>query len=528
MKFHEFCEILRLTLAGLKKDYLQVARMYKAANLLQVGCLEMVACRALRYISLLAREKFDHTFTEEETTVAVILLLTAMERVAGDLPLTTLETSVDDSPEEEEEEPQPQPQPTKKTKKFELKISKRNRKDSSSSSSSSSEDNSDGEGEEPPQKKKRPSAKRKHHTQVKCPFKRCEFNGSDIKRHLALIHVKARKEVEEEDIPRLAAIFKAGKGTRGPSTISGKKKKLGKIKKWCPVPGCFFITPGIHNHIKYKHSAKKDSVEYRVHLANARPYRGLTAEVNLVINKNLGSQPNPDPEPQPSTSRKKDSSSEAETERSAEAEAPPPASDSDERSSSQADSSAADDVDYNPKGEGGSSAKYYSATSNFNSPRHQWLCGYFGYLRLPDAGYKSQQNRLQHVRQVAKLLEELDAKGDDITVLSKDDGDIVWNNWVDPHLQNNSKAPGTIVSYLTSLEKFYSYLTSRKYDPKKMPPLHQNHKDVFMSMKTSLKGWRATVDLRTQDRQVRRYLHECDDMLTADRGGKTEDFQAIQ
>ena len=114
-----------------------------------------------------------------------------------------------------------------------------------------------------------------------------------------------------------------------------------------------------------------------------------------------------------------------------------------------------------------------------------------------------------------KLIEELDVKGDNITVLSKDDGDVVWNNWVDPHLQNNSKAPGTIVSYLTSLEKFYSYLTSRKYDPKKMPPLHQNHKDVFLSMKTSLKGWRPTVDLRTQDRQVRRYLHECDDMLTA-------------
>ena len=244
-----------LTLAGLKKDYLQMAQMYKAANLLHVGCLEMVASRALRYISLLAREKFDHTFTVEETTVAVVPLLTAMERVAGDLPLTTLETEVDDSPEEEEEEPQPT---KKKTKKFELKIAKRNRKDSSSSSSSSSEDTSDGEGEEPPQKK-RPSAKRKHHTNVKCPFKRCEFNGTDIKRHLALIHVKARKEVEEEDIPRLAAIFKAGKATRGPSTLSGKKTKLGKIKKWCPVPGCFFITPGIHNHIKYKHRAKKDS-----------------------------------------------------------------------------------------------------------------------------------------------------------------------------------------------------------------------------------------------------------------------------
>ena len=173
---------------------------------------------------------------------------------------------MEEEEEEEEEERKEEPQPTKKKtkKKFDLKIRKRNREDSPSSSSSSSEENSDGEGEEPPQKKKRTSGKRKHHAQVKCPFKRSAFDGSDIKRHLALVHVKTKKEVEEEDIPRPAAIFKAGKGTRGPSTTSGKKK-LGKMKKWCPVPGCFFITPNIH----HKHKAKKDTVEYRVHLAKA-------------------------------------------------------------------------------------------------------------------------------------------------------------------------------------------------------------------------------------------------------------------
>ena len=284
-----------LTLADLKKDYQQVAQMYKAANLIEVGCLEMVACKAMRYISFLVKEKFDHTFTEEETTVEVTPLMKAMKRAAGDLTLTNL--TEDDSPvEEEEEERKEEPQPTKKKtkKKFDLKIRKRSREDSSSSSSSSS----DGEGEEPKEKKKRTSGKQKHHAQVKCPFKRCAFDGSDIKRHLTLVHVKAKKEVEEEDIPRLAAIFKAGKGTRGPSTTSGKKKKLGKMKKWCPVPGCFFITPNIHHHIKYKHKAKKDTVEYRVHLANARPYKGLTPEVNLIINKSFHSEPH-DPQPQP-------------------------------------------------------------------------------------------------------------------------------------------------------------------------------------------------------------------------------------
>ena len=495
-----------LTLADLKNDYKNMARMYKAASLLEVGCLETVAGRALRYISFLAKEKYDHDFTIEETTVQVLPLMKAMKRVAGDVQSNAL--TVDDSPSEEKEKEKEETPKEKKKKKFQLSIRKRTRENSSSSSSSSS--SSDGEGEEPPKKKKKQERrKRKHHAQVKCPFKKCGFNGSDIKRHITLVQVKLNKEVEEEDVPRLSAIFKAGKSLRGPRTTSGKK--LGKIKKWCPVPGCCFITPFIHHHLKAKHKAKVGTVEYRVHLKNARNYKGLTAEVNLIVNNSFNPQTH-DPEPQPSTSRKEEWDSETEPEISDEIEAPQAAL---SEGSSQSDSSASEDADYNPKGEGGRSAEYYNATSNFDSPRHQRLCGYFGHLRLPDAGYKAEKTRLQHVRQVAKLLEDLDPNGADITVLSKDDGDIVWSNWVDPHLEKGTKAPGTIVSYLTSLEKFYIFLTSRKYDPKKMPPLHPNHMATFQSMKTSLKGWRATVDLRTQDRQVRRYLNECDDMLTS-------------
>ena len=69
--------------------------------------------------------------------------------------------------------------------------------------------------------------------------------------------------------------------------------------------------------------------------------------------------------------------------------------------------------------------EYYSQTS-FESDRHQWLCVFFRFLHLPDAGYKKTANRLQHVGQVSALLESLDPKGEDITVLAKEDGDIVW------------------------------------------------------------------------------------------------------
>lgn len=47
-----------------------------------------------------------------------------------------------------------------------------------------------------------------------------------------------------------------------------------------------------------------------------------------------------------------------------------------------------------------------------------------------------------------------------------------------------------------------------------MPPLHPNYRALFRDLVPSLKGWRATVDASTQDRQVRRYINECDAMIT--------------
>ncbi|RMX45672.1 hypothetical protein pdam_00023843 [Pocillopora damicornis] len=157
--------------------------------------------------------------------------------------------------------------------------------------------------------------------------------------------------------------------------------------------------------------------------------------------------------------------------------------------------------------------EYYSATK-FTSYRHQWLSGFFKYLKSPSAGYKKLENRLQHVGQVEKLLETLDPNGKDITILGEEFGDIVWNKWVSPHLSEGTKAPGTLASYLTSLEKFFVFVTSEKYKRKEMPPLHGNDFDVFKGTINALKGWRATIDNETQDVQHRTHLRECDTLLT--------------
>ena len=103
---------------------------------------------------------------------------------------------------------------------------------------------------------------------------------------------------------------------------------------------------------------------------------------------------------------------------------------------------------------------------------------------------------------------------DDLECLGEDNGDSVWLRWVEKHLQDKSKAPGTLASYLTSLQMFLTFVTGRKYDPKSMPPLSPTLKQTFLDTIPALRGWRACVDSFTQDSQLRKYIAECDSLIT--------------
>lgn len=103
--------------------------------------------------------------------------------------------------------------------------------------------------------------------------------------------------------------------------------------------------------------------------------------------------------------------------------------------------------------------KYFTATV-FDNYRHQWLVGFYDYLSRPSAGHKKKYIRLQHAGQMKNMLEYIDSKGDDITCLAKDEGDAVWKRFVVPVLENQTKKSGTVISYLTSFEKFLNYVTN--------------------------------------------------------------------
>ena len=112
------------------------------------------------------------------------------------------------------------------------------------------------------------------------------------------------------------------------------------------------------------------------------------------------------------------------------------------------------------------------------------------------------------------LLEALAADQDDLECLGAENCDALWLKWVDKHLKEKTKAPGTLILYLCSLEMFLTYLTGRKYDPKKMPCLSPDLKDTFRSLIPALLWWRACIDSYTQDAQLRNYIAECDSLIT--------------
>ena len=63
-------------------------------------------------------------------------------------------------------------------------------------------------------------------------------------------------------------------------------------------------------------------------------------------------------------------------------------------------------------------------------------------------------------------MEEVDPNNDSLNFFAHSQGDEVWIKWVKPNLDSEKRAPGTLIAYLTSMEKFLTFVTSSKYNPK--------------------------------------------------------------
>ena len=112
------------------------------------------------------------------------------------------------------------------------------------------------------------------------------------------------------------------------------------------------------------------------------------------------------------------------------------------------------------------------------------------------------------------MLEDLQPGGDGIDVLSADEGQIVWTDWVDVKLL--SLKSGTINGYLGTYEKFLQFVVEDRVRVTEYPPVDPEVRRIFMNTIPKLKGWRRTVDLEGRAETNQRRMDECTYRLTTD------------
>ena len=412
------------------------------------------------------------------------------------------------------------------------------------------------------------SSKRSHHKTKKCPVENCKFEGADLRRHLK-VHTK-RGDIEEASVEKLLSVVSAGVKQRGADRIrKGKTPVKGKWKKWCPIPGCDKLVLNVTRHLcnPSMHNMKKGSREVQRLARMAKRYTSLAElDDNLVkppppiveecthsCQEVSASDHSDDDEDDSGDSNASlchgnhGSVSESDHEddsghsyaSSCHGEHGSQASQSEQERDEEEDEENKDDEDQEVKedeeNEDDEDQEVQEDDENeddedkdfksrpplvefFNDPRpktnrHRWLALFFQFLTRPTAGDKKQSIRLQHASQMRNLLEAVDPDGDDILCLLKDGGDIVWKAWVKPNLESKKYKPGTIISYLTSYEKFLVFVTHQRFN-KAAPPLHANNSKLFEIIKSDLKGWRSTVDSKSHEHKNQRFMEESDGLLT--------------
>ena len=304
---------------------------------------------------------------------------------------------------------------------------------------------------------------RKHHKIRSCPVPGCNFNGGDLKRHLA--SDKHRGDVDVGSIDAVVQMVDKGSEKKGSNRL---------LIRWCPVEGCDFLTPHLRKHLQRKH--------------------GITNSDTLDALRQMSAcyQPN---------------------------KLPPSSSPSVRLDLDDDDDDGGDgDEDYRAP-----SVKAYFESPRITSDRHWFLANFYSHLASVDEGQKSDKERLQHASQVRTILEGIDPRGKDIEKIAADEGKAVWDLWVAPRLSDEKSIKAlTLVSYMGSLKKFLNFvIQSQKRLTTSVPRVKTGTVAIFEDIVEKTKGWRSTIMKGSAVERNEHYLKECEERLTR------EDFQAF-
>ena len=492
-----------MTWQNLCNDFHLCSVTYMAAKKLGLAAIRLQTEMSMSYLTWLARHHFKAEFDKRALKARKEEIMESMLILSQDVPPTKMRNELhqqsSDSEEEEERSPRKRRRQMIESDSEEEKeegggeppAAEAGEGEPPAAEAGEGEPPAEAEGNQPSAKVVKPKRKRIHHNTSRCRVPGCAFKGQDLIRHLRRVHLK-KGEITEEEMPGFNKIMIQGNKARRPR--SQGQRSQGRLKKWCLVEGWDSLVSYLTKHLRRAHKLEKGSAELANMTKEAKSYKGLS-ELHVVSSdeeppvpqaptlalkkkaKSKKAKKEQTPPSPPSSSEEEEEEEKEEEEEPEHHGVPDPEEVAEDPSEDHETSDDASPESESPESESDESEEtaetqeaYFNATS-YRNYRHHWLCGFFSYLTLPDAGNKKTDGRLQHARQVEIILEAIDKGGDDITPLANQGGDIVWLSWAKPAMDNRVKAPGTIISYLTSLEKFLTFVTSSKYHTKDMPPL---------------------------------------------------------
>ena len=101
---------------------------------------------------------------------------------------------------------------------------------------------------------------------------------------------------------------------------------------------------------------------------------------------------------------------------------------------------------------------------------------FFEHLLSSDGGVKEHDEGLEHMRQVGRLLYEVQEPPKDVALLWDDDSvTSIRRRFFDGnHLLTEPREPGTLLAYIASLRMFYMFIKGRKTGVSKLIPMNVN------------------------------------------------------
>ncbi|XP_028415023.1 uncharacterized protein LOC114538102 [Dendronephthya gigantea] len=371
------------------------------------------------------------------------------------------------------------------------------------------------------------SSRKKH----KCPYPSCSAEVVHLPRHM----LQQKHNWEQTDARGVLNMF----GLRCEKQTKANKRKRVFKQKMCPVYKCKAVVKRIHNHLTDYHKMKRTSKVYKRCLAEAVRYdrkdisssestpseSGSSEEDNAVASRGKQRRLEKAKKSKGFFEQVYPSEEESETEefvpypeifheKKMNISYNPAENDCDEQSESEGSILSKSEIDEscgeeneNPDciDKSGVEDVEEVPVATVSPPSQQDLFNNFeAWLQGPDGGRKEERVARQCSRQIQMVVEYIDKEKRDLkNILQKH---ILRDKWLTQF--EKDKRPGTVKSYLASLNHFYVFLKCEN------PPQVDASEEMLSCLSSQVKLWNKSFQRLVKDRFWEKRLEDMEQLRT--------------